>query len=167
MHLLLLKQTEPRGQAVRVWDLLSLCMPKNYTDDEEEVLTSNEEVSQKLDAVVKAMTDLSRHVEATEECQKEGGASPSSSSSTSHHRRRARHQETPEQTQDVTEEVRWCIAKRLREQSVAHEATKDKDRTSDEEVQQVHRRKKKGLKSGMNQTGASTVVRKVTKVLAS
>ena len=38
-------------------------------------MTSKYDVSQKLNALVKSVTDLSRHVEDTEECHKEGGAS--------------------------------------------------------------------------------------------
>ena len=68
-------------------------LAQNYTDAKEVALTSNDEVSQKLNALVKAVTDLSRCVGAIEEHQKEGGASSSSSPSTSHHRR-ARPQET-------------------------------------------------------------------------
>ena len=55
----------------------------HYTDAEEVDLTSNDEVSQKLDALPKAVTDLSRHIEAMEEHQEKGRASPSSNSSTS------------------------------------------------------------------------------------
>ena len=64
--------------------------------------------------------------------------------------------------QDVTEEVHREIAKRLRELPAYHEATTDEDDTSNEEEQPVQRRKKKGLKSGIHQTGATTVVKKVT-----
>ena len=43
-----------------------------------------------------------------------------------------------------------------------HKATMDDDNMSDKEEQQVCRRKKKGLESGMNRLGASTVVRNIT-----
>ena len=67
-------------------------------------MTSKDDVSQNLDVLMKAVTDLSRHLEATEERQKEGGASLTSSPSTSRPMR-ARSQETPGQTPDVAEEV--------------------------------------------------------------
>ena len=118
---------------------------------------SRDDVSQKLNALVKAVTDLSGHVEATEEHQKEGGASPSNSSSNSHPRRRARHQETPDQTLEVAEEVHWRVAKRLKELPAYHKATSEEDYTSEEEEeeQQVHRRKWKGLKSDMHLIGVT------------
>ena len=61
---------------------------QNQSEVEEVTLTSNDEVSQKLDPLVEVVTDPSRCVEAMEEHQKEGGALPSSSPSTSHPRRR-------------------------------------------------------------------------------
>ena len=108
-------------------------MASSYRDD----------VSQKLDALVKTVTDLSRCVEAMEEHQKEGGASPSNSPSTSRPRRRARHKETPDQTPEVAE-VCLRVANGLRELPAYHEDTPEEDYTSDKEQQQVHRKKWKG-----------------------
>ena len=57
--------------------------------------------------------------------------------------------------------LKKLVAKRLRELPGYHEAMTHKDHTSDKEEQPVPRRKK-GLKSGMHRTWATTVVRKVT-----
>ena len=124
-------------------------------DAEDVTIYSSDQVSHKFDALVKMVTDLSRHEEATEEHQKGGGTSPSDSQSTSHPRRRARHHGTPDQTQDLAEEVHQRVAKRTRELPSYNEATTEEDSTSDEEDQQFRRKKKKGLKSGMHHTGAA------------
>ena len=63
--------------------------------------------------------------------------------------------------QEVAEEVIRRVTKRLGELSVYHEATSDEDYKTDEEDQQVHSKKRKGLKSGMHCTGATTMIRKV------
>ena len=49
---------------------------QNHTDVEDLPISSNDHVSNKLDALVKAVTDLSRRVQATEEHLKVGAASP-------------------------------------------------------------------------------------------
>ena len=99
----------------------------------EVAVTSRDDVSQKLDALVKAMTDLSQCVKATEEYREEGVASLTSSPSTSRPKKRARTQETPVQTQDVAEKVWQWVAKRLRELPAYYEATTEEDYTSEEE----------------------------------
>ena len=61
----------------------------------------------------------------------------------------------------MTEEVHHRVTKRLRELLAYHKATLEEDYTSEEEEPQVHRKKRKELKSGMHCTGATTIVRKV------
>ena len=97
--------------------------------------SSRDDVSQKLDALAKAVTDLSKRVEAMEEHQKEGGASPLNSPSTSRPRRRVKHQETPDKTPEMAEEVHRRVAKRLRELPAYYEATSEEEYTSDDEEQ--------------------------------
>ena len=63
---------------------------QNKIDAKEVSVTVQQDVTQKLDALVKAMMDISRQVEAIEYHQREGGgASPYNSPSTSHPRWRA------------------------------------------------------------------------------
>ena len=85
-----------------------------HHSDAEVASSSRDDVSQKLDALVKAVTDLSKWVESMEEHLMEGGASHSDSPSTSFPRRRAKHQETTDQTPEVAD-VRQRVAKRLKE----------------------------------------------------
>ena len=51
---------------------------------------------------------------------------------------RAKHQVTPDQTQDVAEELRRSVAKRMRELLSYNEATSKDDSTADEEEYQIH-----------------------------
>ena len=100
-------------KGIRGWVLKDTQMPSSCSG----------QVSNKVDALVKAVTDLSRRVQAAEERQEVGRASPSPSPSTFHHRRRAKHQGTPDKTQDVAEEVHWRVAKCMRELHAYNEAT--------------------------------------------
>ena len=121
-------------------------------------ISSSNQVSSKLHALVKAVTHLSRRVQATAECQRVGWASSSPSPSTSHPRRMAKHQETQNQTQDMAQEVHRGVAKCMRELPSYNEAMSENDSTSEEEEQLIHQKNNRALKSGMYRTG----VRKVT-----
>ena len=79
------------------------------TDDEDVAVTIQDDVSQKLHALVKDMTDLS-----TKECQRQGEASPISNPSTALSRWRARQQGSPTPDPNVAEEVHRLMAKRMR-----------------------------------------------------
>ena len=89
-----------RAGSKRMGSVISL--QTQYHSEAREVASSNrDDVSQKLDVLVKGVTDLSKRIEAMEECQKEGGASPSNSTSTSRPRRRANTRRT------LTRPQRW------------------------------------------------------------
>ena len=76
-------------------------------------------------------------------------------------RRRAKCQALPDLEPDVSEEVWQHVAKRLRQLLTYSGAMTGVDSTSEEEEQPAPRRRKQ-LKSGMDRTGATMVVRHVT-----
>ena len=140
-------------QAKRTWKagnkrlaLATIVQCQHQIDAKEMAVTVEQDVMQKLDSLVKAMMDLSRQVKATENCQRDGGLHPVVALPP--FRQRVRRQETPDMDQDVAEEVRWCVEKRLRELPAYHEAITDEDHTSEEE--QPAPMRKKSLKSGMH-----------------
>ena len=92
-------------------------------------------MSQKLDVTVKAVTDVSRYVEATEECQKEGGASLTSRPLHLLSQKVGQATEDPDQNQDVAE-VHWQVAKRLGELPAYYEAMTEEDYTFEEEEEE-------------------------------
>ena len=110
-------------------------------------------VFQKLDALLHVVTDLSTWVAAFEERQDQGEAAVMVSPP-SPHRRRARCQATPAPYDEIAPEVCRCMAERMRR------ATPLNPDTEDEEEHLPHRRGNYP-KSGIQRTGASTVIHNV------
>ena len=106
------------------------------------------------------MTDLSTHVAANEVCQNQGEASSTTSLSTSLPTQRAPHQGVPAPNLDVPEEVHRSMAKRMRQVTAYTGATTERDISDDEE--ELAPRWQKHLKSGLQRTGDTTVLNKVT-----
>ena len=107
------------------------------------------------------MKDLSGHVEATEDCQRDVEASPANLNISRPARWRANPWGSPDPDQDVAEEIRRCVAKRMKQLPAYLGATAKEDSISEEEGQPAHRGRKQ-IKSGMDRTGETTVVNKVT-----
>ena len=130
-------------------------------------MTIQDDVSQKLDALVKVVADLSRWVRSTEEHQRKGEASlticiavlPPLLIS----RWRDRHQALRDMDHDpdVADEVHRHVVKRMMQVTAYTGATNDGDSMYDEE-EQLAPRQRRLLKSGLHWTGVTTVLNKVT-----
>ena len=107
------------------------------------------------------MKDLSGHVEATEDRQREVEAFHASLNTSRPARRRARPRESPVPHQDMAEEINRCVTKWMRQLPAYSGATAKEGSTSEEEDQPAPRKGKK-IKSGIDRTGATTVISKVT-----
>ena len=100
-------------------------------NDEEVAVTIQDDLSQKLDALMHAMTDLSRCMGPTEECQRQGEVSSTSSPPTSLPRWRAKYQGSTNLDPDVAEAVCHHMAKRMRQVTAYTGATTEGGMTSD------------------------------------
>ena len=116
--------------------------------------------SQKLDALMKLVTDLSTRVTAYEGRQKQGEASVTPSPPTSARRRGARHKGGPSPYTEVSQEVRRHMADRMRKVRAFNGDTTDGNVSNNEE--QPSPRRENHLKSGIDRTRASTVLNKVS-----
>ena len=135
----------------------------NLMTEEEEAAPSQDEVLQKLEAMMWMLVDLSSRVQAMEDQQREGAVSPTVSSSTSHPIRRTRHQLSPTLELDLSEEVitsRQMVTKRMRQLPIFTGPTTDEDVTSDKVP--LERWHQQPLRSRRQCTGASMVENKVT-----
>ena len=96
---------------------------------------------------------------ATEDRQREVEVSPSSQTTYRPIRKRAMPQMSTDP--DMAEEVQKHVAQWMKQLPTYSWAMTDGDSTSEEEDQQAPRQRKQ-IKSGMDRTGATTVLKKVT-----
>ena len=123
-----------------------LATPQDQFSDDQTPMDTQQTISQKMDALLRVVTDLTIRVSGFEEKQDKGEPSVMTS------------QVTPAPIGEIAPDVRRWVAERLRRPMPLNPDTED---TSDEE-EYPPPRWGNNLKSGMQRTGASMVIHKVT-----
>ena len=108
-----------------------LANPENQPSEEQTPLDIQQDLSQKLDALLHVMTDLYTLVAAYEGQLDQGEASVMASPTTSLPRRRARHQVTTAPYVEIDPEVRRCVADRMRRATALKGDTDDGNPSND------------------------------------
>ena len=134
--------------------------PENQSSDEQLPVTVQQDLSQKLHALLHVVTDLSTWVAAYEGRQDQGEASVMASPPTLPPRRRARCQVTPSSYIKLDPEVCRCVADSMKRATPLNADTNDKNPSDDEKHPPP--RRGSNLKSGIDRTGTSMVIHKVT-----
>ena len=106
------------------------------------------------------LLDLSDRVKAAETQKSSQEESSPASPSTQRTARWVWHQSTPTNVQQVSTAVRMKVARRMRELPLGKEMASDKGLDNDEDQHITHICRP--LKSGLDRTGATTVVKNIT-----